>query len=230
MINQSWSEEAPFIAPFDIHHLVYIIIVVALLGLLLFNKEKIKSNAHRIGAVILTISILQQIMLYSWYIFETGFNISESLPLHISRISSLLGIYFIMTKNFKVLDVLFFFSIFAYGSFLYPQRIYEITHIMGLSFLINHAITILLPYFAYIAFGWRPTFKSFIRAYVIFVVYLMFVYLLNPLIDGNYFYLKYRPFLDNWSDYLYIPGVLIITFIGFLLFYRVVKLIERARR
>ena len=225
-----WDEEATFIHPFDLHHIVYISILLITLVLLLTNRTYVKENAQKIAKVILTISIMQQILLYSWYVFETGFHVSESLPLHISRISSLLGIYFLITKNMKVLDVLFYFGLFAYGSFLYPQRIYPIYHVIGISYVINHTITILLPIFGYIAYRWRPTFKSAFRAYVLFVVYFFFVYFLNPLIDGNYFYLKYRPFFNHWPDYLHIPGVLIVTFVGFLIAYYFVKFLHKVTK
>ena len=204
-----WSESAPFIQIFGGHHFIYISIIVFLLILLLRKKEKVKKHRKRIAAVVLTIFILQQILLYGWYIFETGFDISESLPLHISRITSLFGIYFLITKNLRVLDIIFFFGLFAYASFLYPQRVYPIYHVIGLSFLINHAITLLLPYFAYIAYDWRPKFSGLKKAYTAFLVYFTFVYFLNPMIDGNYFYLKHRPFLQHWPDYLYVPGTLI---------------------
>jgi hypothetical protein len=41
------------------------------------------------------------------------------------------------------------------------------------------------------------------------------VYFLNPIIDGNYFYLKYRPFFKEWPESIYIPFVVIGTLIGF---------------
>ncbi|WP_404450630.1 TIGR02206 family membrane protein [Virgibacillus necropolis] len=218
-----WSEEANFVSPFGLHHFIYISIVVVALAALLLNRGQVRAKASGIGTIILLVSIIQQIVLYSWYFIETGFNISESLPLHICRISSLLGIYFLLTKNTKALDIMFFFGLYAYGSFLYPQRIYPVDHVIGISFVINHAVTILLPYFGYIAYNWRPKFKGLLRAYFFFVLYIAFVYILNPLIDGNYFYLKYRPFFREWPDSIYIAGVLFVTFCGYLIAYAVVN-------
>lgn len=222
-----WSEEAPYIVPFSTQHFIYIAIVVVLLAVLLGNRLKVKANREKIRVGLLIVFILQQILLYGWYIFETGFDISESLPLHISRVTSLLGIYYLITKNARVLDIVFFFGLFAYGSFLYPQRVYAIDHVVGLSFLVNHAITLLLPYFGYIAYGWRPGVKGLVRAYVAFLVYFTFVYFLNPLIDGNYFYLKYRPFFQDWPEYVYVPTVMLVTLIGFAGAYLIVRLIRR---
>lgn len=226
-MNRFWSEEVEFINIFDLNHLLYISILAVVLIILIVNKEKVKVSVKRIGNIILAVSILQQILLYSWYALETGFNISESLPLHICRISSLLGIYFLVTKNTKVVDTMFYFGLYAYGSFLYPSRVYPIYHAIGISFVINHLITILLPYFAYIAYNWRPDFKGFLRASKYFLIYFIFVYFLNPIIDGNYFYLKYRPFFKEWSDYIYIPFILCFTIFIFFIGYKSVNLISK---
>lgn len=218
-MNIFWDEEVPFISIFGGHHFFYMFMMAVLLVLLITQYNSIKSHANKISNWILIFSVVQQILLYSWYIFETGFDVSESLPLHISRISSILGIIYLITKNEKVLDVLFYFGLFAYGTFFYPQRVYPVYHVIGLSFFINHAITILLPLFAAIAYDWRPSLKAAFRSYGWFLVYFTFVYFLNPLIDGNYFYLKYRPFFGHLPDYIYVPGVLLFTLGIFILGY-----------
>ncbi|MFD1851681.1 TIGR02206 family membrane protein [Oceanobacillus bengalensis] len=218
-----WSEDTAYIQILSIDHIIYLFILAISLAVLILYRNKVKRNRKQIAACFLILSILQQILLYSWYIFETGFDVSESLPLQICRISTLLGIWFLVTKNIKVLEIMFYFGLFAYGSFLYPSRIHPVYHVMGISFVVNHVITILLPYFGYIAYQWRPKFKGFLKAYLLFLVYFAFVYVLNPFIDGNYFYLKYRPFFNEWPNYIYVPVVLIVVFIGFYLAFVVVR-------
>lgn len=225
-MNLFWDEAVPYMTIFDEHHIAYIVLMGILLILMITQAKNVKKHADTIRKGILVTSIIQQIGLYSWYIFETGFDISESLPLHISRISSILGIIYLATKNKKVLNVLFYFGLFAYGSFFYPSRVYPFYHLMGISFFINHAVTILLPIFAAIAYDWRPKLPMVFKAYGWFLVYFFFVYFLNPLIDGNYFYLKHRPFFGHLPDYIYVPGVLIVTFGIFLLGYYLSQLVE----
>ena len=225
-MNNFWDENVPFIPLLGIHHLIYIGLVVILLFLLISRYKEVKINSDIIRKWILALLIGQQILLYSWYIFEMGFDVSESLPLHISRISSLLGVVYLMTKNDKVLNVLFYFGLFAYGSFFYPQRVYPFYHALGISFFLNHAITILLPIFAAVAYEWRPQLKGAFKAYGWFIGYFVFVYFLNPLIDGNYFYLKYRPFFGYLSDSNYITIVIIATLGIFLLGYYLSKLVQ----
>lgn len=220
-MNYFWSEKVNYIKSFGIHHFIYILILLASISFLFIKKDSIKKNKETYRKYMLLISVFQQLLLYSWYISELGFDLSESLPLHICRISTLLGIYFLITKEKKVLDTAFYFGLHAYGSFIYPSRVYPIYHAIGLSFIINHTLTILLPWFAYIAYDWKPTFKGLVKTFMIFIVYFVFVYFLNPLIDGNYFYLKYRPFFINMPDRLYIPLVFTVTLTGFSLAYKI---------
>lgn len=216
-MNYFWDQDAPYISFFDWHHNLYILLLGILLLFIITQYRYLQDNRETVRRWLLGIAVVQQIALYSWYIFEMGFDVSESLPLHISRISSILGIILLLSKNKKVLDVLFYFGLFAYGSFFYPSRVYQIDHIIGISFFVNHALTILIPIIAMVVTEWRPSFKALLKAYSWFLVYFFFIYFLNPLIDGNYFYLKYRPFFAYLPDYLYVPLVLVATFLIFLI-------------
>ena len=207
-------------------HLIYLLLFTAALASLILNRDRIRANRKWYSYGTLVLSILQQVLLYSWYFLEMGFDLSESLPLHICRIASLLGIWYLLTKRSKVMDTMFYFGLYAYGSFLYPQRIYPVYHVIGISFIINHIITILLPWFAFIAYDWRPDFRGLIRSSVWFLVYFTFVYFLNPLIDGNYFYLKYRPFFQDWPDIIYVPFVLAFTLCSFAVAYFIARQIS----
>lgn len=218
-MNMFWDQEVPYIPLLGFHHNLYMILMLFLLILLITNHIFIKDNQNKVHKILLVISMIQQIGLYSWYIFETGFELGESLPFHISRVSSILGIVFLITQNKKVLNVLFYFGLYAYGSFFYPSLVYPAYHLMGLSFFINHAITILLPILVAIISDWRPSKDGVIYAYRWFLIYFTFVYFFNPLVDGNYFYLKYRPFFDSWPDSIYIPFILVFTFIIFIVGY-----------
>lgn len=102
-----------------------------------------------------------------------------------------------------VLEVGFYFGLYAYATFIYPQRIQPMGHLMGWSFLVSHAVTILMPVVVGIADGWRPTVRGMWRSDAWFLAYFGVVLAVNALTDGNYFYLKFRPFLQAMPDPLY---------------------------
>lgn len=79
------------------------------------------------GIVIFWLSLLQQIVLYSWYLIETSINISESLPFHICRISTVLGIIYLMNQENLLMDSVFYFGLIACGPFSKYARSYLCT-------------------------------------------------------------------------------------------------------
>ena len=83
-----------------------------------------------------------------------------------------------------------------------------------------------VPKIAAITTDWRPTLPALFKAYGWFIIYFFFIYFLNPLIDGNYFYLKHRPFFGHLLDTQYVLLVLFATFGIFLIGYYASRLID----
>ena len=105
------------------HHLLYLGILV-FFGLLLFlNPTPIRQHRRKITTRVLIVSLLQQGLLYGYFIVFDILTLSDSLPLHLSRITSILGIIFFITKNPKLFSVIAYFSLFAWLSFLVPTDI-----------------------------------------------------------------------------------------------------------
>lgn len=206
-----------YIRMFGADHWLYILILLCLIAALFVFRKQIPPRRKQISAIILGVSVFQQLLLYSSYFTLLDFHLGESLPFQLSRISSLIGIFLLITKRRRLFSVLCFFSIYAWATFLYPSRVYAITHPIGVSFILNHVITILLPYYMMIAYGMQIKKGDALHAFFWFFVYLVFVYFFNPLVDGNYFYLKYRPVFSTWPDALYLPATLLVTLAGFLL-------------
>lgn len=201
-----------FIPMFRTDHLIFIGGLAVMAVLLFRYKDKVKEKRKTITKIILFTSLIQQILLYSSYFFLKEFDLSESLPLHISRINTIIGIFYLLTKKEILFTFLCYFGLSAWASFLYPSRVYGITHPLGISFFINHLITLLLPFYAMIAQGARLRKGDKNTVFKWFLVYLVFVYFFNPLVDGNYFYLKHKPFLKDVSDVIYIPFVILLTY------------------
>lgn len=109
------------------------------------------------------------------------------------------------------MDIVFYFGLFAYGSFALPIAIHPLTHALGISYLINHSLTLLLPFIAWFAFDWRPSRKNLHMAMLYFVFYFIIAVGANALFDGNYFYLVKRPFLQQMNVYIYYSITVIFT-------------------
>lgn len=216
-----------YITLFSLEHFIYIGGLVVM-GLLLFlRKEWIWTNRDKVSNGILLVSIAQQILLYTSYGLLFEFSLAESLPFHLSRINSLLGIIFLITKNKRIYNVLSYFSVFALLSFFYPSRVYGITHPIGISFFLNHVITLLLPYYAMIAYQYTVDTKDRNTAFKWLVGYTIFCLILNPLVDGNYFYLKHKPIFSNLPNLIYVPLLLVFSYVLFMVIEQVYKKVEK---
>lgn len=213
-----------FIKPFDAQHAIYLGIFLVVLALILTQHRKIRERVEPILGTSLALSIMQVILLYGSYIAE-GFNWAEGLPLHISRVSTFIGILWLVTRKQAFMDVLFFFGLYAYGSFIYPSRVHPITHPIGISFLTNHIITILLPIIAVIAFDWRPTKRAYWRSVACFLIYLVLAMITNAWTGGNYFYMTKRVALQNLPLWQYTLFIIVFTMAIFAIGYWVANIL-----
>lgn len=80
---------------------------------------------------------------------------------------------------------------------------------MGWSFFINHAIVLLLPPFAWIVAGWRPTVRALWWAYGWFGVYVVVAVTANAMTGGNYLYQREKPVLPMLSGPVYLAATLV---------------------
>lgn len=204
-----------FIEIFGIDHLIYIVCFLFVAVFLFIKKDFVQENSNRISKILLALSICQTIILYGSYFIFLDFDLSESLPFHISRVSTILIIVFLINKNPKLYKIISFFSLFALFSFIYPQRVHGVLHPIGLSFLINHTITLLMPFYGMIAYGLRISIGDRNFAFKWFLLYFLIVIFVNKIVDGNYFYLKYKPLGITWPNHIYYPLILIGTYIYF---------------
>ncbi len=225
-MNTFLDPSVPYIKLFGIEHLYYVLIILSLFSLVMLNRNHLSQvkNQLRVGLFILT--LFQQILLYTWYAFMTGFDLAQALPLHLCRISTLLSLIYFITLNDTIMDIVFYFGLFAYGSFALPIAIHPITHALGISYIINHSLTILLPFIAWYAFGWRPKKRNLLLVSILFIFYFIIAIAANFLFEGNYFYLLKRPFLQQMNVYIYYLVTVIFTLSVFIIAFKLISLVS----
>lgn len=207
--------EEQYIKIFGPDHVLYIVGFIFLAYLLFAKRDIIKKNRDKVDKVLLVITIIQQTLLYGAYYVYLGFDLSESLPFHVCRICSFFVMAFLITKNQKAFEVMTFFGFFALLSFLYPSKVYNLSHPIGYSFLISHTTNLLAASYGILIHDMKLNKNSKNRSFVYFLLYLALVVIINPIVDGNYFYLKHKPILAFLPNIIYVP---IVSFGTYLLF------------
>lgn len=204
-----------FIKPFSVDHWMYIFLLLGIVILFIKTRVRLQKHEKYATSAIFFVCIVQQILLYSYLSVSTGFDLGEILPLHISRVTTILCMIYLIIKNRTVFFTLSYFGVFAWLAFLYPSRIDPITHPLGVSFFVNHVITLLMPYFAMAVHHKRIRPGDKIKAFRFFLLYLFVAIVANIVFDGNYFYLKYHPIFPTLSNLIYIPLAILVTFLLF---------------
>ena len=222
-MNTFLDPNVPYIKLFGLDHLLYVSIIITLFIIVMIKRIHLKDHAKLISMILLILTIFQQVLLYSWYIIETGFDLGQALPLHLCRISTLLSIIYFITLNQDIMDIVFYFGLFAYGSFALPIAIHPLTHTLGISYLINHSLTLLLPFIAWFVFDWRPKRKNLYLSIILFIFYFIIAVVANAVFDGNYFYLVKRPFLTQMNVYIYYCVIVIFTIFIFIIAFNIIS-------
>ncbi|WP_342741349.1 hypothetical protein [Alkalibacterium subtropicum] len=175
-------------------------------------RKSVKKHERLFTTLVLVLSFYQQFLLYTTYYDLIGLNLSDSLPLHISRFNALLAVIYLLSNDEGVFKLLAYFSLYAWISLIYPIRVYSIVHPIGVSYLLSYFITSLLPFYGFLIHDNAIEKGDKNKIYPWFILYLFVAYLVNLMVDGNYFYLTHRPLLDFLPDLIYIPLVLVFTY------------------
>lgn len=215
------SEPIPIGGP---DHLMYIALLVLTAALLIGRRRWVRDHARQVRIGVLITSVVQQTLMYGVYV-ATGWGWAEVLPLHISRVSALLCVVYLVTGSKRLMDVLFYFSLWAWFSFSYPQSISPITNLFGWSFLINHVITLLMPVLAWVTSDWRPSRSALGRAFAWMVAYSLVALAANAITGGDYFFQRSMPVLASLGQPAYYLGTLLVGLVLFWIGYGVSRLV-----
>lgn len=207
-------------------HLIYITSLALATFLLFRYREFVYEYRRKFTIGILIVSLAQQVLLYSSFAIIIDFDLSESLPFHLSRINTLIGIIYLITGNRKLQKFILYFSVFAWLSFLYPVAVQKINHPLGVSFLVNHIITLLLPFYNLITQKIRLQTGERNKVFMWLIIYTIAIYFFNPLVDGNYFYLVDKPVMGFLPDLIYIPLMWAASYILFMIIEFIYRRVE----
>lgn len=184
-------------------HFLYLFIIIALFILLFCYQRQVKIHEKTVMRVVLLLALIQRGLSLTYFIYIGEYTLAESLPLHICRLVCLFIIFQFFLRKDWLDQIIFFWGLFAYASFVYPVDISPLTHVMGVTFVLLHSLNILFPLVRHFAVGFLPSFKGSVIATASFFVYLPVMIGFNSWSGGNYFYLVERPFFYNMPNIPY---------------------------
>ena len=147
------------------------------------------------------------------------------LPFHLCGMSVVLTVILFITRKRSLYDLLYFWGLAGAGmAILTPDIQFAFPHILNLTYFWSHALIIVGVAFMTVNYGYRPYFKSFLRALVLTNLYLVLVIPTNMALGANYLYLCEKPKEATLIDLLgpwpwYILGLEIIGTALFFIMY-----------
>lgn len=174
---------------FSTEHLITLVLFFGLCLFLIFFRKKLKPHQNVIKWTIFWILPACEISSHVWRILTDQWDVGD-LPLHMCSMSSFLAMYLFLKKNVKGFYVLYFIgSLPAILAMVTPEMTYVFPHFHFIEYFLHHsAIPIAVLYFILFE-GYRVPFKSIPFTYLFVNIVAVPIFLLNILLDTNFFYL-----------------------------------------
>jgi hypothetical integral membrane protein (TIGR02206 family) len=207
-------------------HLVSILLVV--LVIILLARTKGASEAKR-SKIRWTLAILLWSVEASWHIWNLAvgtWTIQTMLPLHMCSVLIWLTGFMLIKKNYSIYEFVYFLGIGgALQALLTPEvGIYNFPHFRYIQTFLSHGLLIGAGVYMTVVEGFRPTWKSILRIFVIANIYMIIVYFINSAIGSNYLLINGKPPMATVLDLLpawpwYIPWLEVIALLTCLILY-----------
>ena len=198
------------INPFITYIIIVLLFVVSIYAI--FTKtEYITNHKTAIFRFVIVLLLWTQIARYIGVIFDTdaiwniwifnfkitSFTWATHLPFYVCRLSVVVLLYYVITKDKRVESFLFYWGATGIAGIIYPngdiQNIFQLTE----TFYIDHFFLGLTPFFLVVYQGYRPSPKNLlVITGVMFLILTAFIPL-NPLLEKlvgigkfDYFYVE----------------------------------------
>ncbi len=212
---------------FSFQHILTLLIILCMAILIYFFRDKIresKSLDYTIRAIFIITMLTVEVVFYSWFIKIGSWSIRSTLPLHLCGISLYLCCYTLMTKKYKVYEIVYFWGLAGpLQALLTPDLNSSFPNFRYIHFFVSHACTFLAILYMTFVFEYRPTMHSLFKSFIFLVIYAIPVGLFDCFIEGNYLLLRMKPegasvldYFGPWPIYIGVMSVLMIPYFVFL--------------
>ncbi|WP_232697333.1 YwaF family protein [Brevibacillus daliensis] len=197
----SFIEGDPFIH-YSVSHLIMLLITV--LVIILMYAYKRASESFQWGRLVLALLlILSEGSLHYWYFANGIFSPVDTLPLELCSISALLCIIMLLTKSYRIYEIVFFWGLGgATQALLTPVLDFPYPYFRFFQFFITHiAIVLACLYMTWIK-GYRPTMRSVWKSFGWLQILALCVFAVNKWVGANYMFLSHKPHYPTLLDLL----------------------------
>lgn len=182
---------------FSISHIISLIIIAFVIYLIFIFKDEFKDEKKEklCSSIIAMTLVLHQISLYYWYIDNNKLSLSESLPLYLCRLSLILCILMVFTKNHKIFDIAYFWGLggASIALLFHDTSLFSFPHYIFIQFFISHGGILISIFFMMFVHNYTPNLTSLKRTFKWTFIYFIVTIPTNYLVNSNYSYLRCKP-------------------------------------
>lgn len=224
-MNDFFFKQNSDFTPFTLQH-VWILLFLTLFCIVLIKWAKKQSEKKQLLAGnILAFSISLSVIIGTLLkVYAGEFDYQEHLPLHICNFLALTIPIVSLKRKYLHYEIVFFLILTGTFQALVTPSEYNFMNFHFLRYWLVHAGLVIFMMYATFIYKMRPTFKSVIKSYVGFQVYMITMFIINYFLGSNYFYTNRKPdaasMLDlfgEWPYYVLIVNLIVIPY--FLLVY-----------
>lgn len=209
---------------FSTSHLAALITIIALNLIIFIFRERIRNEraVNYLRYILALILILQEISYNLWHAYIGDWSLGSTLPLHLCGISVVLSAAMLITKSYRIYEIVFFWGVGGASMALMTPDIgiYGFPHYRYFHFFISHGFIVTACFFATFVFEFKPNFRSLWRAVIALNIYTLLIAGVNFVTGGNYLYISSKPtsasimdFLGPWPWY-----IVVLELLGIILF------------
>ena len=206
--------------------------IVLIVFIILFFKNKKKQIQISFMKVMSVILIISWGYALSYELYEGIWSVKHSLPLHLCRISFIIGIFNLWNPKQWMFEWCLFLSIPAgFQAILTPEVPLGEGNWLLFDYYFSHASIIFVPLYLSIVMKMNPRKNAWIKMFLYLQVVALICFPLNYIFDSNYLLLRSPPSIDN--PFLFIdkwPWYIFVLELAFLLHILILKFIFPSKR
>jgi len=191
------------------------------------SSQKLKTKLFKGLTVFVSLSVLS---FHLYYIVFESYDIKTDLPLYLCSLIALLIPLFSYFRKYWLFEILVFWIIAGtLQGVITPDIAVGFPSLDYFRYWFVHLGLLAIIFYAIVVFKMKPKLKSIFKSFFALQLYVVFMIIINFLLDANYFYLNQKPksasvldYFGEWPYYIIVAQLIIIPlfyliYVGFIL-------------
>lgn len=171
----------------------------------LWVRRKSDLSVTYVARTLAVVLVGSQLLKHYVRVVVFGDRLVDNLPFQMCDLAVYVGGLMLLklSWSYAAYEVLYFWAfVGTFMALLTPDVPGGFDHPFTALYFLTHGLIIVALFYATLGFGWRPTWRSVVRAFIVTNAYALLVTPLNLVLDANYVYLRAKPEQPTLLDYL----------------------------